>query len=320
MDHTPVRADASRQPQQSGASPIINRPYDPPEFHWQRHRDGRRVDADKQPGRYPATGLLPVLKGHTIRLRNTAALSGDLTDLPPRLDLANDIRDQVGHWQASQYAGVTPVTRDLINHWMNAEKDGLYFAQQEAILTAIWLHEVAPDTAPGTAFLDELAAINQALNAGVPRVCHQMATGTGKTAVMAAIILWQTCNHVAYPRDDWFTNRFLAITPGITFHERLESGLQYLRTGIPNPGSEYVNPWLHLVPNRHQPSLQQINLDTSNQESRNPSTTTKETEYGDPAFDRTLLGPRREYLSPRRIRQYSSPDREGRPGCPSATR
>ena len=245
-------------------SPIINRPYGPPEWHWQRHSDGRIANARQQQGRYPATGRLPRVKGLDLQARNPLLASGDLTDLLPNLAMVNDIRQELSTWQSQGYSGVTRVTRDLIGHWDSAEKVGLYFAQKEAILTAIWLGEIAPQTPAGKAILTELDEINAVCNDGIARICHQMATGTGKTAVMAGIILWQTCNHQAYPSDPRFTNRFLAITPGITVKERLEAGLQYLKHGRPDQKTEYVNPQLHLVPPKYEPTLRHIRLEVAN--------------------------------------------------------
>ena len=48
-----------------------------------------------------------------------------------------------------------------------------------------------------------------------------MATGSGKTVVMAMLIAWQTLNKVAAPRNKLFSNRFLVVTPGITIRDRL---------------------------------------------------------------------------------------------------
>ncbi len=236
MDMTPTHSK----------SPIINRPYDPPEWHWQRHSDGRIANDPQQQGRYPATGRLPRVKGLDLQSRNPLQAMGDLTDMLPHLAMVNDIRREVSAWQSQSYSGTTRVTRELIGHWTNPDKGGLYFAQREAILTAIWLGEIAPQIATGQAILEELDEINGVINDGIPRICHQMATGTGKTAVMAAIILWQICNHREYPADPRFTNKFLAITPGITVQERLEAGLQYMKHGQPDQTTEYLNPHLHL--------------------------------------------------------------------------
>ena len=245
-------------------SPIINRPYDPPEWHWQRHSDGRIADSPEQPGRYPAIGRLPNVEGLKLEDRNPMKSMGDLTDVLHHLEMVNDIRKEVNSWQSRGYQGATRITRELIGHWIYPEKGGLYFAQKEAILTAIWLNEIASAAPTGIAILKEIENINSGVNHGIPRICHQMATGTGKTAVMAAIILWQTCNHLEYPRDPRFTNRFLAITPGITVKERLESGLQYMKHGQPDQTTEYLNPQLNLTPTKYEADLRHIHLTVVN--------------------------------------------------------
>lgn len=53
-----------------------------------------------------------------------------------------------------------------------------------------------------------------------------MATGVGKTVVMAMAALWQAANHWENPADERFTNKFVAIVPGITVRDRLLSGLR----------------------------------------------------------------------------------------------
>lgn len=243
-------------------SPIINKPYDPPEWHWQRHEDGRIVDAPKQPNRYPATGKLPNING--LNLRTSIARALDMTNLPTELDMVNDIRHAVQEWEKQGFPYTTAITRDLIGHWTDNDRKGLYFAQKEAILTAIWLGEAADRTEEGQAILDEIDRINTAINDGIPRICHQMATGTGKTAVIAAIILWQTCNHAKRPSDIRFTNNFLAIGPGITVRERLNSGLQHQKNGKTNLNSEYINPQLNLVPTAYENCLQHIQFKAIN--------------------------------------------------------
>jgi len=62
---------------------------------------------------------------------------------------------------------------------------------------------------------------NRLHNEGLPRVGLKMATGSGKTVVMAMLIAWQTLNKVHAPNDARFTKRFLVVSPGITIRDRL---------------------------------------------------------------------------------------------------
>ena len=88
--------------------------------------------------------------------------------------------------------------------------------------TAIWLIEVAPTLgAAGKGFLEGLDAANKQANPKLARVALKLATGAGKTAVMAMLIAWQTINAVRRPNSRRFTRGFLVVTPGITVKDRL---------------------------------------------------------------------------------------------------
>ena len=245
-------------------SPIINKPREAPAHHWARSSRQNIVGSDRpEPGRLPAHGRLPVVPG--ITLRNSSAALATRAGAAHLLEMVNDIRAAVHDWQNAGYPHITRVTRDLISHWTEPHPNrGLYFAQQEAILTAVYLTEVAPYDTNGPAVIAELASVNAACNDGIPRICHQMATGTGKTAVMAALMLWQTANHRANPDDPKWTNRFLAITPGITVRERLENGLQYIKHGVVDERTEYLNPNLNLTPNAYLDDLLHIRFQAVN--------------------------------------------------------
>jgi len=133
--------------------------------------------------------------------------------------LINDIRREVERWRASNWNGVTPYTRKLLAHWAVREEPVL-FCQREAVETAIFLAEIAGRH--GTAdYRRRLEPENALHNDGLPRVGLKMATGAGKTVVMAMLIAWQTINKVHAPRDGRFARRFLVVAPGITIRDRL---------------------------------------------------------------------------------------------------
>ena len=137
------------------------------------------------------------------------------------LKLVNDIRTAVLGWQEDGYPGITQTSRDLINHWNDEEACKLYFAQLDAVLTHIYLNEAASEQVRG-----EIQSINDRYNDGVYRIAHKMATATGKTPVMAMLILYHAANHRNAEHDDnQFTRRFLVITPGLTVRERLQDSL-----------------------------------------------------------------------------------------------
>ena len=136
-------------------------------------------------------------------------------------------------WRHRDYERVTPTTRKLLQHWADDTRENrVLFCQREAAETAIFLAEVAGrhGYADWRRQVDEA---NVEHNAGLPRVALKMATGSGKTVVMAMLIAWQTLNKIANPRDAKFAKRFLIVTPGITIRDRL----QVLQPG--QPGNYY---------------------------------------------------------------------------------
>ena len=116
---------------------------------------------------------------------------------------------------------MTPVTRRLLEYWTDPERDNpILFCQLEAAETAIYLAEAAQKA--GDAWIrNELDRQNEEHNARLNRIGLKMATGSGKTVVMAMLIAWQTLNKVASPNDARFARRFLIVTPGLTIRDRL---------------------------------------------------------------------------------------------------
>ncbi len=155
-------------------------------------------------------------------------------------ELINSIRDLVGEWRTSNEANwrVTPETARLLKHWRHHEFAGIrpFFCQVEAVETSIWLTEVAPQIGKkGTDILDELERANDAANPGLFRIAHKLATGAGKTTVMATLIAWQTINAVCRPSSEKFTRGFLVVAPGLTIRDRL-------RVLQPNDTESHIKP------------------------------------------------------------------------------
>jgi type III restriction enzyme len=69
--------------------------------------------------------------------------------------------------------------------------------------------------------LDHLANANKEANPEIMRLALKMATGAGKTTVMAMLIVWQTINAKRHPNSKRFTRGFLVVTPGLTVRDRL---------------------------------------------------------------------------------------------------
>ena len=123
---------------------------------------------------------------------------------------------------ASQWQ-VTPETARLLHHWRHHPFSGIrpFFCQVEAVETAIWLSEVAAHTVTGRKVLDYLKQASRGAGTDLGRVALKLATGAGKTAVMAMLIVWQTVNAVRRPGSKTFTRGVLVVTPGLTVKDRL---------------------------------------------------------------------------------------------------
>ena len=139
----------------------------------------------------------------------------------------NELRRHVDQWRRLPNPRdwhVTAETQRLLQHWRHYQFNDIrpFFCQIEAVEAAIWLTEVAPGMgADGRRLLDHLANANHEANPELMRVALKMATGAGKTTVMAMLIAWQTINAVRRPTSSRFTRGFLVVTPGVTIRDRL---------------------------------------------------------------------------------------------------
>lgn len=187
---------------------IISSPFERPTHHWQRKSDNK---LQLMTGRRPAGYEIFDTRANTVRA--------------VQLDLVNRIRERVDAWRDAGYPGVTSVTRKLLEHWYDQESNrayAFYFCQLEAIETLIWHVEAPADFKQGIAIPGDGGAWE--------RLCNKMATGSGKTTVMAMIITWQVLNALTYPkRNKDFSRAIFIVAPGLTVKERL----QILQPGHP---------------------------------------------------------------------------------------
>ena len=213
--------------------PILDSPYEYPGRHWE-------LDADGQPTgqiieeRRKAKFITPIPKPKKHKRRGGqermvfdegAGVSTAKQQYDPT-PIIDELRRRVDHWRAignPSSWGVTPETARLLQHWRHHEFTGVrpFFCQVEAAETAIWLTEVAPNEAQSKRFLEHLANANNDANPELMRLALKLATGAGKTTVMAMLIAWQTVNAVRRPQSKRFTRGFLVVTPGITIKDRL---------------------------------------------------------------------------------------------------
>ncbi|HBG74914.1 MAG: restriction endonuclease [Chloroflexi bacterium GWB2_49_20] len=240
--------------------PILNSPYKIPNRHWELDPDGqptmqileRRRSAEfitpipKPRKRKQASAQMPLV------MDEGKGLSTSEQQYDPTGNI-NLVRNYVDQWRLIPNPNdwkVTPETARLLQHWRNHPFADIrpFFCQVEAVETLIWLTEVAPKGGKREKeLLERMTNASHEANPGLERIALKMATGSGKTTVMAMIIAWQTINALRYPTSNRFTRGFLVVTPGITIRDRL-------RVLQPNDPDSYYKD-RELVPNDLLPEL-----------------------------------------------------------------
>ena len=214
--------------------PILNSPYECPTRHWELDADGQPTQQTTETRRV-AKYITPIPKPRkrkkpatqeTLVFDEGAGVSTAAQQYDPT-PIINDLRYQVDRWRQLPNPNdwlVTPETVRLLQHWRHHKFAGIrpFFCQVEAAETVIWLTEVAPKMGKtGKGFIEHLANSNAATNPGLMRLALKLATGAGKTTVMAMLIVWQTVNAVRRPGSAHFTRGFLIVAPGLTIKDRL---------------------------------------------------------------------------------------------------
>lgn len=214
--------------------PVLNSPYEYPSRHWELDTSGQPTQRiiDR---RRSAEFITPIPKPKKRKgLGEQTDLLFDegkgLSTEAQRYDhtaIINGVRQEVDKWREISNSSdwrVTPETARLLQHWRHHNFTGIrpFFCQVEAVETAIWLTEVAPQIGKnGERFLDHLLNANNDANPELMRLALKLATGAGKTTVMAMLIAWQTINAVRHPQSKRFTRGFLVVAPGLTIKDRL---------------------------------------------------------------------------------------------------
>ena len=225
--------------------PILNSPYDYPGRHWELDKSGQPTQQIIEKRRR-AEFITPIPKPKKRKgSGEQAAMAFDeglgLSSEEQQYDhtaVINAVRVEVDKWRRIPNPAdwrVTPETARLLQHWRHHDFSGIrpFFCQVEAVETAIWLTEVAPQIGKaGQRFLEHLENANREANPELMRLALKLATGAGKTTVMAMLIAWQTVNAVRKPNSKKFTRGFLLVAPGITIRDRL-------RVLLPNDPESY---------------------------------------------------------------------------------
>jgi type III restriction enzyme len=217
--------------------PILNSPYSIPTRHHPLDKNGQPLEQAPVEGRRPSSFITPVPRPRTRRgggnddqIAMPLGVGDGLSDEEQEYNptpIINEIRQHLESWRRLPNPAdwsVTPATQQLLRHWRQHEFDEVrpFFCQVEAVETLIWLTEVArANKRQYGAIWKHIEGANAEANPELLRLAMKMATGSGKTTVMAMLIAWQTVNAVRSPASSLFGRGFLIITPGITIRDRL---------------------------------------------------------------------------------------------------
>ncbi len=243
-------------PVQPVENPILCNPYEEPNDHWLYDRQSGQASHGGH--RRPA--------GYYYKTERTGPAQRELFGQEEHdlLPLVNLLRDDVRAWRQAAYPQVSPVSRDLLRHWARADRPRrLFFCQREAVETLVYLAELCIPGKPRGRGNQKYALGNddiRRLLEGVRpsfidaerdffptladrpadedlrplcRLGCKMATGSGKTVVMAMLVAWAFCNRAHNPASTLFPDAVLVLCPNLTVKERL----QVLRPG--QPGNYY---------------------------------------------------------------------------------
>jgi type III restriction enzyme len=211
-------------------NPVLNSPFEEPKRHFRFTEDGITDEIIDE--RCISQYFIPIPR---TRKKSPKQLSFETEWTSDRVEENKDInriRERVEIWRKGGYVGITKTTSRLLEYWKREDRERrLFFCQIEALETAIWITEVAPKY--GEAWVENLLREkNLQSNPLLYRIAFKMATGSGKTVVMAMLIAWQALNKIANSQDARFSDTFLIVTPGITIKDRL-------RVLLPNDPQNY---------------------------------------------------------------------------------
>jgi type III restriction enzyme len=233
-------------------NPVLNSPYSEPKRHFKFDEEGITNEIVEE--RRISAYFVPVAKPR----KRGKQMVFDTEWTEERLEenrFINRVRERVALWRQGGYQGITNTTRRLLEYWQREERDPaqrLFFCQIEALETLIYVTEVARKY--GDAWIENtLREANEGANPGLYRIALKMATGSGKTVVMAMVIAWHVLNKLADSQNALFTDTFLVVTPGITIRDRL-------RVLLPkDPSGDYYRK-MDLVPPEELDRLNQANI------------------------------------------------------------
>ena len=214
--------------QANNDNPVLNNPYEEPRYYYDTDMNGnidyQTVINGRRPYGYDVNIVPKKRSGQAIFSQE------DFISIDPNAEFINGIRKEVKEWREAGYPKASRITKELLDFWFNNKERQtnlrLFFCQREAVETAVWLNEIAErDPNTGNYILNLLGERRHSVSADdayvLPRTAFKMATGTGKTVVMAMLILYNYLNKRANPMDTHYADHFLLCAPGITIRDRL---------------------------------------------------------------------------------------------------
>lgn len=225
--------------------PILCSPYKEPDKHWLY--DTRTGIPSEAPGRRPASYWFKTERTGSAQISLLAEEERD--DLP----LVNALREDVRRWREAGWESASETTKKLLRHWWRGDRQQgrLFFCQLEAVETIIYLREIlslGKKTRWNTKLtIDEYRILCDGKNprpiewitriaqhpklvdipneqglSPITRYASKMATGSGKTVIMAMLLAWAFCNRGTKSADSRYPRRAIIVCPNLTIKERLQ--------------------------------------------------------------------------------------------------
>lgn len=219
-------------------NPIINTPFAEPRRHFKFDETG--ITNEIVEYRRTSSYFIPIAQAQRRNSEQLSLIDEWTSERIAENAFINEIRHELQSWRSVGRPFITKITKRLLEHWENPERERkLFFCQLEALEASIYITEAAAKM--GKHHLINTLHREQAdHNPELFRIALKMATGSGKTVVMGMLIAWHTLNKVANTQDARFSDAFLLVAPGVTIRDRL-------RVLLPSDDESYYRA-LDLVP------------------------------------------------------------------------
>jgi type III restriction enzyme len=224
--------------------PILNSPFEEPKQHW-------HIDEGEAP--HLRSGRRRAVYYYRDPKSPSAPHEDQTVGIAIELKLVTLIRERLAAWRKDGAPGISRTTMELLSWWRrDGREHRLFFAQLEAAETVLFLREARSDYLQGIEIPrdnpgDEAQAEGYS---GFLRYACKMATGSGKTTVMAMLAAWSILNKVNNRADSRFSDVVLVVCPNVTIRDRL-------RELDPNAGDASIYRTRDLVPPHLMPLLTQ---------------------------------------------------------------